>query len=244
MGLFDFITQPVAALGGAILGTASRSHGANLAYKGAKETNATNLRIARENRDWQANMANSAHQREIADMRKAGINPVLSLTGGSGAGVPNVPMPAMSNARTHQGKMWDSIGSAMSNNAGKMVAFQNAKSSLEMQKQNVTNARKTGKLIDAQTLLTENKAGAVKPAGDVGNDVSDLYSDAKNFLRRQWLNYEIEHDPDPDAPKPVVRKKVKKKFNKNANPKFSNEGKANKYFKSKRGNNMPKFMKG
>lgn len=42
---------------------------------------------AQKNRDWQELMSNTAHQREVADMIKAGINPVLSVTGGNGATV-------------------------------------------------------------------------------------------------------------------------------------------------------------
>lgn len=47
-----------------------------------------NSQLAEDNRNWQERMANSAHQREIADLKKAGLNPVLSITGGSGANTP------------------------------------------------------------------------------------------------------------------------------------------------------------
>lgn len=37
---------------------------------------------------WSQKMASSAHQLQVADMRKAGLNPILSATGGSGASAP------------------------------------------------------------------------------------------------------------------------------------------------------------
>lgn len=46
-----------------------------------------NAEQASKNRDWQAMMSNTAHQREIRDLKAAGLNPVLSATGGQGAAV-------------------------------------------------------------------------------------------------------------------------------------------------------------
>lgn len=40
---------------------------------------------AEKNRSWQQFMSSSAHQREIEDLKKAGLNPVLSVFGGNGA---------------------------------------------------------------------------------------------------------------------------------------------------------------
>jgi len=48
------------------------------------------------NRDFQSNMSSSAHQREVIDLKAAGLNPILSA-GGGGSSTPSGAMPQYKN---------------------------------------------------------------------------------------------------------------------------------------------------
>jgi len=76
----------------------SRIYGTEMSAQANREANQTNIALAREasafsaheaqkNRDWQQVQSGTAHQREMADLIAAGLNPILTATGGAGAGI-------------------------------------------------------------------------------------------------------------------------------------------------------------
>ncbi|AXH77490.1 MAG: DNA pilot protein [Microviridae sp.] len=65
--------------------------------QGQRETNKINQEEAQKNRDFQERLSGSAHQREIADLTKAGLNPILSATRLPGASTPAGNMAVAQN---------------------------------------------------------------------------------------------------------------------------------------------------
>lgn len=80
--MFGIDDLALATVGSALIGGAG-------SFFGAKSQNEASAKLAAENREWQERMSNTAHQREVDDLRAAGLNPILSATGGKGASTPS-----------------------------------------------------------------------------------------------------------------------------------------------------------
>lgn len=72
----------------ALIGGAGSVIGGLIGGKGVTDQNKANRQEAQKNRDFQERMSNTAHQRNIKDLEKAGLNPILSATQG-GASSPS-----------------------------------------------------------------------------------------------------------------------------------------------------------
>lgn len=82
--------------------------GGLLSNWGSHEQNQASEHMMEKQQAWEMKMSNTAHRREVRDLYAAGLNPILSATGGAGASTPSVSAPSLEN------EMGPGISSALS----------------------------------------------------------------------------------------------------------------------------------
>jgi len=187
--------DPVSGLASSMGGLASGF----MSYLGAQEANRSNSQMAdasnqfgRESAQIQMNyqerMANSAHQRQIADLKKAGLNPLLSGTGGatspSGAS-------ASSSAATAENVVAPAITSA--------IEARNLGMALENQKQDLA-------LKKAQTSETAMRTAVLAKDIPKAEILNEAYGVGKKVI--QSIKGFIQGSPQHNTDTPYLHKKM------------------------------------
>lgn len=104
-------------IGSAAAGVATAGasiYGADVAAKSQRETNVWNAAEAEKNRGFQERMSSSAHQREVEDLKMAGLNPILSATGGGSSSPSGSIIAAENPEKGRAAAMADAVRGAVS----------------------------------------------------------------------------------------------------------------------------------
>lgn len=174
-------------------GGAASQNSASQAYalQNMRENNQFNAEQARINREFQERMSNSAYQRAMADMRLAGLNPILAYQQG-GAGTPGGAQGTATQATGAQfNNAMEGVGHGVTSaakGASRNLELQNlqAQTANTVTQSGLNNANKN--LSDANTIKANqdtatSAANAAKANAETANIIAS--SDNPAALRRQ-----------------------------------------------------------
>jgi hypothetical protein len=143
------------------------------AYSQTK-ANTANIKSAKQINEQAIELANTAHQRETKDLKAAGLNPVLSGTGGGGAGTPGLNVPTSTGANIGGGFMENLKGTVSAAAGAYQATTQAGLNTAQTSATQGTSAATIAKTnAETANLVKENKYIDSKSKEEIGKIASE-----------------------------------------------------------------------
>lgn len=145
-----------------------------------KEQMTFNSAEAQKARDWQENMSKSAHQMEVEDLKKAGLNPVLSANSGAQS-------YTTSSASTQNESGASARAAIMSEQMGALSNLESARLNTEAQLKASKQQAEATRFAATQSAMAQKYAAEQSYKSTVYRANTDAQIAEKNRKNERWI---------------------------------------------------------